>query len=569
MKFLTTLLFITTITSLTFDLQSNALKDSHGYFYGSEVYWSSKSKNLILYGNQIIIKYLDNNFKGKGSAIFLQNEDKIFLNGELMKFDEKISIKGRKCFVKRISDETVFKKYKIISRNGGIEINTRSENITTPTNYSKDSVYVKGRFMWNESSITGYPSNVKFTSLSNPEVSFINEVDSLGHFDSKVPRGKYIVSSELNYHWAEEDFIRIDEEKSKLTTNIKSNLKNELIIKLDTNAWPKNMLDQGLLNSSKKIDFKNIDEFMQKRMNFFEIPGASLSIIKGNKIIYSHAYGLKNSEKIEPVTTNTLFEAGSITKLVFSFAVMGLYEKNQIDLDKPLWEYLVLDEVDDNRYKLMTARHVLSHQSGMSNWPKKDIHGKFKLNFTPGTQYGYSGKAFEYLKTVIEHITSKSIDKILEEEVLEPLQINDMHFKGNDKIAKYGANGHKKYIPSDILMAERTMVSYTLQTTSKSLAEFALALHQRKGLMKKTYDEMFKVHSTRKDGTKWGLGVRIEDNEYGISYGHSGSTGRGFISNLVFYDNGLGYTILTNSQMGGYLSLPLLNEYLIIGKTDY
>ena len=249
---------------------------------------------------------------------------------------------------------------------------------------------------------------------------------------------------------------------------------------------------------------------------------------------------------------------------------MRLYERGIIDLDKPLYQYLPHQQIDDDRYKLITARHVLSHQTGMSNWPKKNESGKFKLNFAPGAKYGYSGKAYEYLKEVIESITSKSIDVILQEEVLKPLQIKNMYFRANEEIKEYGANGHKKYLPSDIHLAKRTMVSYTLQTKSISLAKFALALHQRKGLRKETYDEMFKVHSIRNDGTKWGLGVRIEDTKDGISYGHSGSTGRGFIGNFIFYDtSGLGYTILTNSQMGGFLALPLLDEYLILGKTNW
>ena len=577
MRFLINLFFLVLVSACTiFKSQASntsievAVKTGEGYFYSSEIYWSSKSNDLELLGNQIIINYLDNNFKGKGSAIFLRNEERVFLNGNLMEFDKKISVKGYKCNIKRISKEAVLKKYNIISLKGGIEIqfDSSSKKMRT-TEQIKDSIKVKGSFIWNENSITGYPANVKFTSTSNTEISFLEEVDSLGMFESRLPRDKYIVSPELNYHWVGEELIRIDEKKSKLILNVKSDLKNDFLIKLDTISWPKNVLRKGILHISDNLNFKAIDEFVLERMNFFEIPGVSISIIKDNKIIYNQVYGVVNANTRMPVTSSTLFEAGSITKLVFAFAVMRLYEKNQIILDKPLYEYLVSDEIDDDRYKLMTARHVLSHQSGMSNWPKKDANGKFKLNFTPGTQYGYSGKAFEYLKTVIEHITSKSIDEVLEAEVLEPLQITDMHFKGNEKIAKYGANGHKKYIPSDVLIAERTMVSYTLQTTSEALAKFALALHQKKGLKEQTYDEMFKIHSTRKDGTKWGLGVRIEDSKYGLNYGHSGSTSRGFIGNLVFYDdNGLGYAILTNSQMGGWLSLPLLNEYLILGKTD-
>jgi len=443
----------------------------------------------------------------------------------------------------------------------------QASNSSKLTKLAEDGLRIKGLFLWKDSSITGYPANVKIRSSSNRDEQFIQEVDSLGMFEKTLTYGKYIISPELHYHWMGERFIRIDDKKSTLKLEVKAHSKNEIIIRLDTVSWPKNSSKSGILNAIGEINFKAVDKFMLERMEFFEIPGATLSLIKDNKIIYNQTYGVTNSNTKNPVTARTLFEAGSITKLVFSFAVMRLYERGEIDLDKPLYQYLASSDIDDERYKLMTARLVLSHQSGLSNWPKKDDNGKFKLNFTPGTQYGYSGQAYEYLKEVIESITSKSIDVVLQEEVLEPLQLNDMYFKGDDVIMQHGSNGHKKYIPSDIFLAEKTMVAYTLQTTSGALAKFAIALHERKGLKKETYDEMFKVHSKREDGTKWGLGVTIEETSSGISYGHSGSTGRGFISNLVVYkDNGLGFTILTNSQLGGWLSLPLLNEYLILGN---
>lgn len=433
----------------------------------------------------------------------------------------------------------------------------------------EDSLTITGRFVWEDSSIVGFPSNVKITSVINSEVQFIQAVDSTGYFEQKLAFGRYILSPELNYHWMGEELIRIDDTASSIEIDIKTGGATEFLIQLDTISWPATPKETGILHASDYIDPSAIDAFINKRLDFFEIPGATLSIIKNNQIVFSNTYGVINSETGIPVTNKTLFEAGSITKLVFSFAVMRLYEKGEIDLDKPLYEYIEHPEINDDRYKVMTARHVLSHQSGMSNWPRRDENGKFGLNFDPGTQYGYSGKAFEYLKEVLESITSKSIDNILQEEVLGPLELTNMYFKGNETIAEYGAHGHKRYIPSEIFMAQRTMVAYTLQTTSESLAKFAIALHQRKGLKRETYNEFFRVHSKRSDGTKWGLGVRIEETSSGISFGHSGSTGRGFIGNLVFYDeHGTGFVILTNSQMGGWLSLPLLNEYLILGNDE-
>lgn len=437
----------------------------------------------------------------------------------------------------------------------------------TPT--FTDSLIVTGRFVWADPSITGFPSSVIITSSTNPEVQFIHPVDSLGRFEQTLAYGEYILSPELNYHWMGEELIRIDDKTSRIEIDIQANGQNEFIIQLDTIPWPAVPKETGILLASGNINPDAVDSFMHDRMDFFEIPGATLSLIRDHQIVYSRTYGVVKSQTDIPVTGQTLFEAGSITKLVFAFAVMRFYERGEIDLNKPLHEYMEHPEIDDDRYKLMTARHVLSHQSGMSNWPRKDENGTFGLNFSPGDQYGYSGKAFEYLKEVLETITSKSIDNILKEEVLEPLELTDMHFKGNDSIATYGAHGHKRNVPSEVFMAQRTMVAYTLQSTSETLAKFAIALHQRKGLRAETYEEFFRVHSERSDGTEWGLGVRIEETSSGISYGHSGSTGRGFIGNLVFYDDtGTGFVILTNSQMGGWLSLPLLNEYLVLGTSE-
>lgn len=541
-----------------------------GHFYCSEIYWSSQNHNLQLFGDEIVIDYLDNHFRGKGSATFLINEKFIFLNGKLMDGDTRISVQNYKCALVRINEKTLLKKYGLQNRNGGIEIHYDSNlSKTSFTKRSKDSILVKGKIVWEDSAITGYPLNIKITPLASPKLEIVQSIDSLGSFKAELVPGKYTILPELNYHWMGEELIRIDEKKSKTLLEVKPKTSNNITVQWDTIPWPKKNFKSGILTTSNEIDFGDVDDFMNERMTFFEIPGATLSLIKDNKIIYSQTYGVTNAITNQSVSPSTLFEAGSITKLVFAFAVMRLYEKGQIDLDKPLYEYLTFDAINDERYKSMTARHVLSHQSGMANWPKRDEDEKFKLKSHPGTSYGYSGEAFEYLKRVVESITSKSIDTILMEEVIEPLELTNMHFKGNDSIAKYGANGHKKYVPSAIFMAKSTQVSYTLQTNSRALAKFATALMDRKGLQAKTYDEMFKVHSIRNDGTKWGLGVRIEDSELGLSFGHSGSTSRGFIGNLVFYpDSGIGYTIITNCQMGGWLSLPLLNEYLILGTSN-
>ena len=200
-----------------------------------------------------------------------------------------------------------------------------------------DSLQITGRFVWKDNSIQGFPSKVKVISSLDKKAPIFHPVDSLGKFSFALAKGTYLITSQLNYHWMGEELVRIDDSKSFTEKTFPSDQNIEIV--LDTIPWPNRTYSAGLLES-ETIDFNQVDEFMKERMKFFEIPGATLSLIKDGKVVYSKIYGVTNADTKEPITENTLFEAGSITKLVFAFAVMRLYERGEIDLDKPIYQYV-------------------------------------------------------------------------------------------------------------------------------------------------------------------------------------------------------------------------------------
>ena len=172
----------------------------------------------------------------------------------------------------------------------------------------------------------------------------------------------------------------------------------------------------------------------------------------------------------------------------------SLAEKGVIDLDKPLYKYLPFDEIAyDDRYKLMTARHVLSHQTGLPNWAYMNPDGKPDLKFTPGTGYGYSGEGFEYLKRVVVKITGKDIGTVLEEEVINPLGLKNIYFEKGEYLAKVVANGHYENFPSRADLPDSPGMAWSMHTEALSFSIFVLALLDRKGLKPATYDEMFRI----------------------------------------------------------------------------
>ena len=229
------------------------------------------------------------------------------------------------------------------------------------------------------------------------------------------------------------------------------------------------------------IDFDDkkatlLDNFVKAYQEYYIIPGVSLALIKDGKVIYHKTYGVKNAYTKEPVDDKTLFEAASITKTVFAFAVNRLAEKGIIDLDKPLYQYLPFEEIAyDDRYKLMTARHVLSHQTGLPNWAYMEPDGKLKLKFTPGTGYGYSGEGVEYLKRVVVKITGKDIESILNEEVIKPLGLQNIFFTKNDYLASVVANGHFENFPTRSTLPESPGMAWSMYSEALSFSKFVLA----------------------------------------------------------------------------------------------
>src|SRR5258708_6077679 len=148
------------------------------------------------------------------------------------------------------------------------------------------------------------------------------------------------------------------------------------------------------------------------------VPGAVVAVIEKGSVAGVHALGVRRAEEAGAVDAATIFEAASLSKPVFASAVLRLVAAKALDLDRPLDQILPL--APDPRAKLITARHVLSHSSGLQNWrnPRND---KFEFSFPPGEKFSYSGDGYFYLQRAVEKITTRPFAHYMRETVLEPL----------------------------------------------------------------------------------------------------------------------------------------------------
>ena len=149
-----------------------------------------------------------------------------------------------------------------------------------------------------------------------------------------------------------------------------------------------------------------LEKLISKLIKDTAVPGLSIALVQDGKLLWSYGFGFKDSASKEPVDNDTLFEAASVSKTVFAYAVMKLCEKETLALDKPLVSFVPnLFQGDDPRLRLITARHVLSHTSGFQDWRSRE--SPLKLHFKPGEKFAYSGEGYFFLQSVVTHLTGR------------------------------------------------------------------------------------------------------------------------------------------------------------------
>jgi CubicO group peptidase (beta-lactamase class C family) len=169
------------------------------------------------------------------------------------------------------------------------------------------------------------------------------------------------------------------------------------------------------------------------------VPGAAIALIRDGKVVWSEGFGVTNTITAEPVTSDTLFEVASNTKVISSYLALRLVDREELDLDRPLNDYLSEPFLPQPEYRnAVTLRHVLSHSSGLGHSTLSR-----ELLFAPGRGYSYSALGFLYLMRVLDEVTGQSLDELGEELVFEPLGMHSSSYVNEAReLTARTANGH-------------------------------------------------------------------------------------------------------------------------------
>lgn len=215
-------------------------------------------------------------------------------------------------------------------------------------------------------------------------------------------------------------------------------------------------------------------ERLPKLMEWANVPGLAVAILKGGRPFWSGGFGIKKAGENAPVTTDTLFGAASLSKPVLAYAILRMRDEKLIDLDRPLWNYLPYEDLPaGDQAKAITARHVLGHSSGLQNW-RFNREQKLEFAFKQGERFQYSGEAFYYLQRVLERITGRAFESYMQENVLRPLGMTNSTFSWTQNAEQKMSWGHNpRMTPLEAFSATRgrQMLS-TAELWKKPLAEW-------------------------------------------------------------------------------------------------
>lgn len=198
----------------------------------------------------------------------------------------------------------------------------------------------------------------------------------------------------------------------------------------------------GFVYADSSNDFveKEITSFMKQH----NVPAVSIGIIKNGEITFEKAYGTQSRENKSPVTTSSLFQIGSQSKVITSLLTLALVEDGKLKLDAPIDDLLpgLFASIDKTTLRKMTIDTLLSHRSGLPNYPKNvtrvdgdPMEGGYteaqllaalksiKLDFEPGSKFAYSNFNYAVMGYILSAKTGKSYETLVEEYLTDRLGV--------------------------------------------------------------------------------------------------------------------------------------------------
>lgn len=329
---------------------------------------------------------------------------------------------------------------------------------------------------------------------------------------------------------------------------------------------------------------------VERLMAARKVTGLALAILNDGEVVYLQGFGWRDAKRKLPLTPTTTMYAASFTKAMFACMVMQLVEEGKLDLDRPVHEYLAKplpdyprhkDLARDGRWKLFTARMLLSHTSGLPNWRWINSDKKLDIKFAPGSKYSYSGEGISLLQLVVEQITKRDVADLMRERVFTKCGMTRTSMVWESAFEKNFALGcDEQEKPLGHRKWESPGAAGSADSDVAGMAAFLQCVLNGKGLGAKARQEMLSpqirirsMHqfptpsnetTDRDDAIRlsYGLGWGLFWSPYGKAFFKEGHDDGWENYMVAFEDSKTAIVIMTNSSNGESIFPELLSELI-------
>ncbi len=332
---------------------------------------------------------------------------------------------------------------------------------------------------------------------------------------------------------------------------------------------------------------------LKKLMEVYKVPGLSVAVIDNFKIVWAKGYGVTEAGSATPVTTKTLFQAGSISKPVAATGALYLVEHGKLSLDEDVNQKLVSWKVPENEFtreQKVTLRRLMSHSAGLTvhgfpgyavdepiptlvqifNGEKPANTAPIRVDIVPGTKSVYSGGGITIEQQLVMDVTGEPFPKFMRETVLDKIGMRESTYEqplppARAALAASGTHADGKVVRGKWHIYPE-MAAAGLWTTPSDLARFAIEIAlSKQGKANHVLSETMTQQMLTPQIENVGLGFFLGGKNNPGQFGHNGAD-EGFQAVLtMFSDSGHGVVVMANSDngvtVGNYLIKSVAREY--------
>ena len=340
---------------------------------------------------------------------------------------------------------------------------------------------------------------------------------------------------------------------------------------------------------------------LQSLMELFKVPGISVAVIDQFEIAWAKGYGVTEVGTNNPVTPDTLFESGSISKPVAAMGALALVQQGKLSLDEDVNQKLKTWKVPENEFtreQKVTLRRILSHTAGLTvhGFPGYEVDGPIptvvqilngeppantepvRVNKVPGTKWDYSGGGTVIAQQLMEDVTGKPFPQLMRELLFDKLGMTDSTYEQplppkKHERAACGTQWNGMTVPGKWHVYPE-MAAAGLWSTPCDLAKVLIEIGlSKKGmanhiLTQSTVQEMLSPQidslteayfGNHQNPARMGLGFFLGDETHPSLFGHSGDDAGFNAGSVMDSATGQGAAIMTNSEFGSLVAGILID----------